>query len=228
MLVYVQLFAGLLWGYLLASLSESFYHRHILHAGSRARKFWKRYPRLTTPLMRAYYSHHVIHHARTYRTDFVTQFSSKEEQERLDRSMPPEYVWRVKDERYGLLMKGWRVIFFLVPVLPLLPLTYLLFGSWVTLGAMPMLLAVYPLMSGWIHPMLHIHHDEMPHKTSRWETWLLKSKYLRRVVRHHYLHHRYINCNYNLLLGGDRLLGVHRDPTEKDLEDMSKEGLPLH
>jgi hypothetical protein len=54
---------------------------------------------------------------------------------------------------------------------------------------------------------------------------LMDSRYIRAVRRHHYLHHKYLDCNFNLLLGGDWLLGVHRSPTPANLDAMSEIGI---
>jgi hypothetical protein len=50
---------------------------------------------------------------------------------------------------------------------------------------------------------------------------LAKTAYFRYLARHHWLHHRYTNCNYNLLLGGDYVLGVWRRAENEDLDDMA-------
>jgi hypothetical protein len=224
----VQLLGGLVLGYLQATLAESFFHRHIQHASSSVRKLWLRYPRLFGPFLRAYYSHHVIHHARTFRQDFITQFRDSAEQQRVDSSIPAQLLERIRRERYGLTMKGWRVLYFLLPVLPLVPLTYLLFGGWVTLGTLFPLLVVYPLFSGWIHPMLHVMHEVALHQTNWLGRLLLRSRFMRKTLRDHWMHHTYVNCNYNLLIGGDYLLGVHRDPTTRDLQEMQRVGIPMN
>jgi hypothetical protein len=227
MSVILQVLFGLPIGYLIATLAESFLHRSVQHAGAGVRKFWLRYPRLFGPFLRAFYSHHVIHHARTFRRDFVTQFRSRQEQEALDRAMPPGWLERIKGEEYGLTLKGWGVLMFLLPVFPCVPLLYWLVGPWATAGALVPLLVVYPLMSKWIHPLLHRAHEDAVSRATPLEAWLLKTPYMKAVVRGHYLHHRYINCNYNLLLGGDFLFGVHRTSSPRDIADMARLGLPV-
>jgi hypothetical protein len=222
-----KVFIGLLLGYVLASLAESFLHRNVQHAGAGVRQFWMRHPRLFAPFLRAYYSHHTIHHARTFRKDHVTQFRSTEEQQALDKAMPADWMERIKEEEYGLTLSGWGVLMFLLPVLPLVPLLYWLTGPWVTAGALIPLLIVYPLMSKWIHPLLHKAHEAAVSCATPLEAWLLQTRYMKAVVRRHYLHHRYINCNYNLLLGGDFLFGVHRQSSTQDLADMASIGLPV-
>ena len=56
---------------------------------------------------------------------------------------------------------------------------------------------------------------------------LLRTKYIRRVIRHHWLHHKYPTYNFNLLLLGDFLLGTHLEPSESDIEEMRDSGIPL-
>jgi hypothetical protein len=54
---------------------------------------------------------------------------------------------------------------------------------------------------------------------------LAKSAYFKYLAKHHWLHHRYIDCNYNLMLGGDYLLGVWRGATDEDVGAMRSIGL---
>jgi len=85
------------------------------------------------------------------------------------------------------------------------------------------MLLLPPLLSMFIHPMIH----EPDGKAGRYNRWLgrvMRTRYFRNVCRHHWLHHKYPDCNFNLLLGGDRLLGTHRNPTATDLQDMDREG----
>jgi hypothetical protein len=224
----LQLLAGLLLGYLQATLVESLFHRYILHASSRVRKFWLRHPRLCGMLSRAYYSHHTMHHARTFKRDFVTQFRDDAERERLDRSIPPELLERMQQERYGLTMRGWSMVRLVAPGFPLLPLTFWIFGGWVMLGSLVPLLILFPAMSRWAHPHFHMPHAEAMRQANWVGRLWLKSRLMRFTFRHHWLHHKHLTCNYNLLVGGDWLLGVHRAPTPEDLDEMNKLGIPIH
>ncbi len=55
--------------------------------------------------------------------------------------------------------------------------------------------------------------------------WMLKAGYIRFLRQHHYPHHRYSDCNFNLLLGGDVVLGRYRVPTAQDWDEMCRLGL---
>ena len=56
---------------------------------------------------------------------------------------------------------------------------------------------------------------------------ILQTRSFRYLARHHWLHHHYEDSNYNLLLGGDIILGYHRKPRLQDLEKMARTGLPV-
>lgn len=225
MSIILQVFAGIALGYLAATLAESFLHRAILHAGSRMRRYWKRHPLLCTPFLRAYYCHHVVHHGLTFKKNHVTQFQDEQERGRLDSRLPIRWARLLREEQYGLTLRGSGLLMFVLPVVPLLPLIYFLCGTWVTIGAAIPLLIIYPCMSMVIHPVLHLPHEAACSSASWIFVRLLKTPYMQAVMRNHYLHHQYGDCNFNLLLGGDYLLGVHRPPLPEDVRRMSELGI---
>jgi hypothetical protein len=72
----------------------------------------------------------------------------------------------------------------------------------------------------------------MPHERAVREAptltgWLLKRWYFRVMARNHFMHHRYVASNFNLVLGGDLLRGRWRKPQEKDLAEMMRVGLRI-
>jgi hypothetical protein len=225
-MVIPELLFGAAWGYAAASVSESLLHRHVLHAGARFRRLWRRHPYLFSAFRRAYYSHHVIHHARTYRRSFVEMFRDEQERQSLDRQIPKQYRRLIIAEKYGTTQTAMGAVYFLLPSLPVIPLTYTVWGGWATIGTLVPLLLVYPLMSMCVHPFVHRTYGEALAAAPRLVALFLKTRYVRAVIRHHYLHHRYVNCNFNLLLGGDLLLGVHRRPSAEDLAEIAELGLP--
>jgi len=74
-------------------------------------------------------------------------------------------------------------------------------------------------------PYLHRPHEEVVAGVSPVLRWVLKTRYVRFLRCHHYLHHRYGDCNFNLLLGGDIVLGRSRRPTTQDWDEMCRLGL---
>mgnify|MGYP000897804549 CR=1 FL=1 len=222
-----EILCGLVWGYVAASLTESFFHRHVLHANARFRRLWKRYPTFFAGDRSAYYSHHVIHHVRTYRHSFVNQFPNDTEQVKVDNSLPEGYRRWIIAEKYGTTLTFIGVLRFVSPSPPVILFTCLLFGWWVTLGMLVPFWLILPSMSKFVHPFLHRRYQEALADSPTLLAWFMRTRYMRFLIRHHYLHHRYIKCNYNLLLGGDFILGVQRAPSTEDLKAMEALGLPL-
>lgn len=220
-----HIIAGLLLGYVVASLLESSLHRAIHHAGPQTRRFWAQYPLIGRPFSRAYFSHGIIHHRCTFRRDFLTQFSSKEEREELDRKLrDSDQGSLIRREQYGLTLRGVGVLWFNLPILPVVPLIGFVCGPWVLLGALPGL-AAYSGITIFLHPYLHRPHDEVVKGCPPLLRWMLQTNYVKFLRRYHYLHHRYPDCNFNLLLGGDFLLGRDRHPTAQDWDEMRRLGL---
>lgn len=217
---------GLAIGYLIASLLESWLHQRVGHAPAKFVKRWERHPTLWRSRIDTRYAHHVVHHRRSYRHDHVTQFRSDAERERLDLDLAARGACgeRIRRSRYGLRLDGGGALAYVLPLLAGVPLLGLAWGRWTMAGACLALL-LPPCFSHFVHPYLHLPHEQAVRQAPRAMAWLLQSRYFRAMARHHYLHHRYMAFNYNLLLGGDWLRGCHRAPAERDLADMRQLGL---
>jgi hypothetical protein len=223
--MFLEIVVGLMLGYAVVSLLESILHRVIYHAGPRTRRLWACYPLIGGPFRHAYFSHGIVHHRWTFRRDFVTQFSNEQERERLDqRIRGPQSSW-IRREHYGMTLRGVGIVWFNLPILPFVLLIGLVCGPWVLVGALPAL-AVYSYLAMFVHPYLHRPHDEVA-GASPFLRWMLKTGYIRFLRQHHYLHHRYSDCNFNLLLGGDFVLGRYRVPTAQDWDEMCRLGLAI-
>lgn len=216
--------AGLMLGYAVASCLESYLHRAIHHAGPGMRRLWAHYPMIAGPFRRAYYSHGIVHHRWTFRRDFVTQFSSEEERARLDERISGAQGSLIRREHHGLTLRGMGIVWFNLPIVPCVPLIGFVFGPWVLLGALPGL-AAYSCITIFVHPYLHRPHEGLATSVSPVLRWILDTGYVQYLRRYHYLHHRYPDCNFNLLLGGDVLFGRYRGPTAQDCEEMCRLGL---
>lgn len=223
----LHVLGGVALGYVIITLAESFLHNVVQHGRGRGRAFWERHPLLCAPFRMAHYSHHLIHHCRTYRKDHVTQFRSQEEKKCLDATLRGWFRGElILRERYGTTIEGVGILQFILPVVPFVPLVYFLFGGYVLAGMM-IPFTIYPVMSKYVHPYLHMRYADALRKAPPVMRWFLRTRYCRFIYRHHYLHHRYVVCNYNLLWGGDWLLGVHRTPTPRDLMAIRELGLPV-
>jgi hypothetical protein len=221
--IFLQIVVGLLLGYVVVSLLESLIHRVIYHAGLRTRRLWAQHPRISEPFRHAYFSHGIVHHRWTFRRDFVTQFTSEHERERLDQSLQGPRGLLIRREHYGMSLRGVGIVWFNLPMVPVLLLIGLVCGPWVLVGALPAL-AGYSCLAMFVHPYLHRPHDAVV-GASPVLRWMLTTGYIRFLRQHHYLHHRYLDCNFNLLLGGDIVLGRYRMPTVQDWDEMCRLGL---
>lgn len=219
---------GFALGYLIATLVESYAHQYVSDAPRKYVKQWMRYPRLCKYMIRTHYSHHTVHHCRTYRQDFVTQFRNDQEREYLDRELENRGIHGqiIKASHYGVRLHGSGALVFIVPLLPGIPLILNWLGPLGLSGAL-MALALPPLLSHFVHPYLHMPHSKAVYLAPLPISMLLKTRFFRAMARSHFMHHRYVMGNFNLLLGGDILRGVARKPSEKDLDEMKRIGLRI-
>lgn len=225
-LLLAKLLFGAVLGYLAATLSESAFHRLVGHASQWQQRAWRRQPGLFSSFILSHLRHGIVHHHLSFRTSFMAQFVSLQEKNNViafaRRRGDPQISADHCD--FGLTI-GWRgFLYFNLVTLPLVPLVGLQFGPVCALAYAGMLL-ITPALSRWIHPLLHQDLHAVAAVTPRLLQLLMDSSYFRAVRRHHYLHHKYLDCNFNLLLGGDWLLGVHRSPSPADLEAMSAIGI---
>lgn len=220
---------GLAVGYGVASLIESFMHQHVSDAPYKSVRVWMRFPRLCWYLIRTRYSHHVVHHTRTFRKNHVTQFRGPEEKEVLDKELAERgaHGQIILKSNYAVKLHGSGALVFVAPLVPAIPIMGLLAGVWATVGTC-ITLTLPPLLSNFIHPYLHMPHERAISEAPLLTSWLLRTWYFRAMARNHFMHHRYVASNFNLLLGGDWLRGRSRKPSEKDLADMQALGLPTH
>lgn len=221
----LQVCAGLALGYLIGTFLESFYHDRIQH-GARDSAAHRR----VRALGRARASHETVHHRLTFRRDHVTQFATPDERARVDAYLEaewPDMAGAVRAEGYGLGLGAWGLAQFALALCPPVLLLWPLLGRAAALAAAAPVCLV-PLLSSRVHRYLHMS-ERAALEQAPWPVGLLlRSWYGRRVWRHHWMHHRHLRCNYNLLLGGDWLRGVHRDPAPADLLRMAAIGIPVH
>ncbi len=219
--------SGVAIGYLIVSLCESFFHRIIGHAPPRLRSLILHLRILGRPIMNAWYSHCIVHHFQTYKGNYVTQFSCAKQERALREKLLRQGRWKIVRKRYGLRLGGpGEFLIYLTPTVPLFFVVCWFGGFWFTLGALPFL-PLMAMMSEFIHPYLHLSHDQARRNAPPLLRPLIGTSYFRFLSRYHWLHHRYPDHNFNLLFGGDVLLGCYRRPTESDLVDMKAIGLSM-
>ncbi|PKL75507.1 MAG: hypothetical protein CVV27_15005 [Candidatus Melainabacteria bacterium HGW-Melainabacteria-1] len=225
MQILVHILSGLLLGYLLLCISESASHRNFLHASPRIRKFWQRIGLIGRYIHNSWYSHHVVHHYRTYRQNHVTQFRNQDEAAALEADLIRRGKQQIALNSYGLRVGSLKeFIKYVYPHVPHYALLCYLGGPWFTLGALlPVLF--YQWLAHYVHPYLHMNYAQALNTASPLMRPFLRSRYFRFLAQHHYLHHKYVHCNYNLLLGGDLVWRRQRFPSPQDYADMQALGL---
>jgi len=170
----------------------------------------------------AWYSHHVVHHFWTFRRNHVTQFTDDGERAQLSRHLLARGHNDIIDCEFGVVLGSQlrNYVVYMAPTLPIFVGVCWLGGAWFTAGACVPLIA-WPMLAQFVHPHLHRRHDDVSRDDRTW----IRVWYFRPLAQHHWLHHHHPNCNYNLLLGGDWLLGVHRRARAADFEHMREIGL---
>lgn len=223
-----QISFGLIAGYLSATLSESAFHRLVGHASPSHQRAWRNKPDFFSPFILSHFRHGIVHHHLTFRSDFLTKFADCQEKDRVTALAHKKGDIEIAADHcdFGLTI-GWLGFFYFnLVTLPFVPVILLLVGP-IGASAYALMLVITPSLSRWIHPYLHQDIRKPGGNVPIVIRLLLNSGYFRTVRRHHYLHHKYLDCNYNLLLGGDWLLGVHRSPTPTDLSEMNNIGIRL-
>ena len=219
---------GIAGGYFTSSYIESYLHENVSDARPRRVKFWKNFPNLLKPLINTHYSHHTIHHARTWRQDHVTQFRSEEEREKLDR------VLHARGRHGRLIIKGdyaaklhnEGALVFTAPLLVACMLLFLYTPFAFALGASTTIfLPTY--FSYFVHPYLHMPFAKGQARASKPMAWLLRTKYFKAMYVNHFIHHRYGGTsNFNLVLGADTIRRRKRLAVDSDIKIMRSIGIP--
>lgn len=224
---WTQALGGLVIGYVAASLIESSMHQWVSDAPGPRVRFWRRWPRLFRLALETHYSHHTIHHYKTFRQDYVTQFRNDAEREALDRELAAHgrHGELIRRAKYAVKLQGEGGWTFVAPLLLFMPFIYLLLGPWAVLASLPTM-ALPPLLSNYVHPYLHMAHERARAEAPPFVRWFLGTWYARAMARNHFIHHRYGGTsNFNLVLGGDLLRGVARRASERDYAVMQRIGL---
>lgn len=225
MIALSQIILGIVLGYILFSITESIIHRYILHANERRREAWSKLGYLGVYINNSWYSHYVVHHCKTFKTDHVTMFDSKQQERELSDFLTKNGKEQVVLNSCGLRVGGFyeRIQYLYPHLLWLFAICYF-GGGWFALGVLVPLF-FYVWAAEYVHPYIHLPYNKAISTASPLMRLVIKNKYFKYLARHHYLHHKYINCNFNLMLGGDWFCGCHRSPSKKDLIEINNLGL---
>jgi hypothetical protein len=224
----LQFLTGFTLGYLYSTFAEAFIHEFISDAPRARVEMWKkRVPLLFAPMIRTNFSHHTIHHCSTYHDDHVTQFRSVEEKAALDAKLSQfPHGREVMGALYGNKFSFWGWVASCSPFIPVVGLAYWGFGAAFAAGAF-VTLSFPPFMNNYMHKYTHMSYERATREAPLALRWFVKSPYMRAVTRHHFLHHRYSNRNFNMVLGSDWLRGKVRKPAPRDVDEMLRLGIRI-
>jgi hypothetical protein len=221
----INLLIGLLVGYTIVTLCESFYHRISGHATLSLRLLCPRLGPLGNIILDRWYSHYVIHHCSTFKQNYVTQFSTQQEIDACTAKLESENNHHIIKQSFGLRV-GSPIDYFsyAIPTLPFIIFACYFGNVSFACGAI-LPLIIMPLMSQFIHPLLHLDYQRALKTAHPFLLPFVRTRYFRYIARHHWLHHKHPKCNFNLILGGDLLFRCHRSPTSDELREMKNIGL---
>jgi hypothetical protein len=221
----LDIIIGLFVGWIIVSLSESFYHRFSGHASRKTRSIAPHLGFLGKIILDRWYSHYIIHHCMTFKTSHILQFSSVEEKKACSEKLRKKNKDHIVEQNFGLRVGSpMEHIFYILPTLPYIIIACYFGGALFSIGAI-LPLTIMPLMSEFIHPLLHLAHNDAMESTHPIIKPFVKTKYFKYIVRYHWLHHKYPQYNFNLMLGGDWLMGVYKKASFEDLKEMKSIGI---
>lgn len=192
--------------YLIATLWEHYLHKEILHAKRQKVKYWRNSGgKIGMLLYKGWYSHHVVHHKKTFQTEYHTQFDSKQQQTNLDTHLINKFNQTNTPQKYGLTINTfWEYVIFMLPWFIVAPISFYL-GGYLLLMISTLILMLPLLLSKYIHPFLH----EKKTQTS----WIYNNVYVKKIYKTHRIHHEDDTKNFNLLLGGDWIMETYQNNT---------------
>ena len=167
---------------------------------------WKKMSGIFNLLRKAHFSHNTIHHNKTYKKSYFIQFESPCKKESLDSKLKSRPQLRILGDRYGLSISGfWEIVVFVGVPLTINSIVFILLApSFLYIG---LIIAILPmLLSKYLHPLLHV----KKLKKNLFISLVMQSRFFISIQNYHFLHHKYVSCNYNLLPGGDYLMRVCR------------------
>jgi len=190
--------------YTIATLWEHYQHKEILHADSAKVKKWKNSSFWVHQVLYhgGYYAHHIVHHQKTFKTGYTCQFSSPEEQKKLDDFLIEKFGKTDSQQNYGLTINTfYEYAMFILPAFFLLPiLAFFLEFYQLVIFTVPLFFPL--LLSKYIHPILHTNMKN--------RHWIYNNFYTRKIYKTHFIHHQDSSKNFNLLLGGDWIMGSYQ------------------
>lgn len=190
--------------YLIATLWEYYLHKEILHANNKKVKKWKHSQNVISRLLyKGYFSHHTVHHQKTFQKEYHIQFDSDEQQIKLNIYLIKKFGETNDKQNYGLTINTfWEYVMFMLPWFIVAPIALYIETYFLILCTLILMLPL--LLSKFIHPILH--EDKIQ------KSWIFNNAYIKKIYQTHRIHHEDDTKNFNLLLGADWLMGSYQRP----------------
>ncbi len=184
MIEVAKIISGLITGYLIISITVSLSHKNILHATKQRVISWQKFGCLGRYIYASWYSHYIIHHYKTFKKNYVTQFNSIAEKEKLKQWLIENNKEQIIHDGYGVRVGGFyqKIQYTYTHLLQLLLICYL-GGIWFSTGV-AIILVVYVLMAENVHPYLHQSDSESLEKASLLMRIFLNSYYFKFLAQH--------------------------------------------
>lgn len=216
-------------GYMIASIAERMIHKHLGHASPRLKAWAEKAGPFGRFILDMTYSHTDIHHNKTYVDSYIEQFTSREEQDKLDEELHllEELGEKIIKDRYGVTISTISYIKGMFVAMPVhATLIFALGLSPVSIAALVAPALLYGAASKFMHPMMHESREKVLADATPFQRWFYNTWYAEMISRLHFGHHRGgITGNYNLVFGADWLFGELFKPSMKQYLQMRKLGL---
>jgi hypothetical protein len=216
-----QLLAGLVAGYLVASLADNLMHHYAGHEGHRVAALLRKggwFTKWAAPIFDNVAFGHLLHHKlanEDYSAD--PQMYAKE---KVDKELEAlGYLGqKVKDTEYGRTLSWKGVLVGLAAAAPVYAvLTYFLGATPIAAAGILAPSLLYVSASKYLHPDLHPDRDSAMASARLPMRMFLGGRFAEMTSRLHYGHHAGRGGNYNLVFGADALMSLLRKPNLKQI-----------
>lgn len=229
--------AAAMAGLAITSFAEYAFHRYGAHASQGLRNL----PVIGRLFKEIQFNHSIVHHGVTYKK-YTEQFNSPSHKSDVDNFIEQKIEQHgfgekykpnlVEKSEYGLILSKKDYLSLVVPISSLTALTgYFLGFDPVMLTLVTVPTFFYPAGVNFVHRYMHLPRQKILEKTSNRAILrkLLDSRYGTLMAQIHYIHHKKVGTNFNLLYPfADIILGTMRLPNLKDLAEMRRQdGLGL-
>ncbi len=230
--------AAAMTGLAITSFAEYAFHRYGAHASQKLRDL----PIIGQLLKGMHFNHSIVHHGVTYKK-YTAQFDDLNHKLHVDNFIHGKVKQNnfgeryqtnlVKKSAYGLVLSKKDYFNLVAPVSSLTALIGYFLGFdpiMLTLSTVPTFF--YPVGVNFVHKYMHLPRQQVLEKTQNKIVLrkLLNSRYGNLMAQIHYVHHKKVRTNFNLLYPlADIIFGTMKLPDLKELAEIRRQdglGLP--